>query len=124
MSNYLTTHLSGGSRESLGCSGEPVVNEITAHQLVQGDLPVSVLARSRKIFDDSVDSGSKLGHLTLYVELERLLAKVCIDHLARSLKADGGVKLGRKIGKGGALSFRSDSRFSELVDRGDQSLGI
>lgn len=75
-----------------------------------------MLARSRKIFDDSVDSGSKLGHLTLYVELERLLAKVCIDHLARSLKADGGVKLGRKIGKGGALSFRSDSRFSELVE--------
>ena len=79
------------------------MDQVAAHQLVERDLPVAVFARRREVLDDPVDPRPELGHLALDVEDERLLAEVGVDDLARSLKADGRIKLGRKIGEGGTL---------------------
>ena len=79
------------------------MDQVAAHQLVERDLPVAVFARSREVFDDPVNPRPELGHLALDVEDERLLAEVGVDNFSRSLKPDGRIKLGRKIGEGGTL---------------------
>ena len=68
-----------------------MVNEVTAHQFVEGQLPVAVLPRSRIVLDEFVNPRSIFGHLTLNVENERLLAKVCVYDLTRGLQTDGWV---------------------------------
>ena len=86
------------------------MDQVAAHQFVERDLPVAVLARSRKVLDDPVDPRPELGHLALDVEDERLLAEVGVDHFPRGLKSDGRIKLGRKIGEGGTLQVREIER--------------
>jgi hypothetical protein len=62
-----------GSGEGFRGGSEPLVHEVAADQLVERDLPVAVLARSRKSLDDAVNASAVLGHLALDVEDERIL---------------------------------------------------
>ena len=68
-----------------------MVNEVTAHQFVKGQLPVTVLPRSGIVLDEFVNPRPIFSHLTLDVENERLLAEVCVNDFTRGLQADGGV---------------------------------
>lgn len=62
--------------------------------LLQDSLPLPQPLSYGEAGDHAVDLGSPLAHVVLNVENKRLLAKVCVHDLARSLKADSGVQVG------------------------------